>query len=69
MVGQFFDTLVFCSIAGPAIGWTGTEFVAYTALGFVWKTLVEIVIMPLSYALCAYLKQREPSYQEALLAQ
>ncbi len=68
VVGEFFDTLVFCLIAGPVIGWTGPELVAYTVLGFVWKTLVEIVIMPLSYALCAFLKRREPSYQQALAA-
>ncbi|GIZ98332.1 MULTISPECIES: queuosine precursor transporter [Tsukamurella] len=67
VVGEFFDTLVFCSIAAPAIGWSGSEFVAYTIIGFVWKTLVEIVIMPLSYAACAFLKRREPSYQQALL--
>lgn len=67
VVGQFFDTVVFCSIAAPAIGWTGSEFVAYTIIGFVWKTLVEVAIMPLSYAACAFLKRREPTYQEALL--
>lgn len=66
VVGEFFDTLVFCSIAAPAIGWTGSEFVFYTVLGFVWKTLVEIAIMPLSYLACGFLKRNEPTYQRAL---
>ena len=44
------------------------QFLNYLILGFVWKTLVEIVIMPLSYALCGFLKRREPTYQQALLA-
>ncbi|WP_231703070.1 queuosine precursor transporter [Tsukamurella asaccharolytica] len=69
VVGQFFDTLVFCSIAAPALGFTSAgQFLNYLILGFVWKTLVEIVIMPLSYALCGFLKRREPTYQQALLA-
>ncbi|WP_231707093.1 queuosine precursor transporter [Tsukamurella sputi] len=69
VVGEFFDTLVFCSIAAPALGFTSPgQFLNYLILGFVWKTLVEIVIMPLSYALCAFLKRREPTYQQALSA-
>lgn len=69
VVGEFFDTLVFCSIAAPALGFTSPgQFLNYLVLGFLWKTLVEIVIMPLSYATCAFLKRREPTYQQALLA-
>lgn len=69
VVGEFFDTLVFCSIAAPALGFTSAgQFLNYMILGFVWKTLVEIVIMPLSYTLCAFLKRNEPTYQQALQA-
>ena len=69
VVGEFFDTLVFCSIAAPALGFTSAgQFLNYMILGFLWKTLVEILIMPLSYAACGFLKRREPTYQQALLA-
>ncbi|MDF0530170.1 queuosine precursor transporter [Tsukamurella sp. 8F] len=67
VVGEFFDTLVFCSIAAPALGFTSAgQFLNYTILGFLWKTLVEILIMPISYLTCWYVKRREPSYQAAL---
>ncbi|MGV9710627.1 queuosine precursor transporter [Gordonia sp. NPDC003424] len=67
VVGEFADTLVFCSIAASALGIsTWGDFINYTAVGFVWKTLVEIVIMPVTYLVCGWLKRHEPSYQEAL---
>ena len=70
VVGEFADTLVFCTIAASALGMTlgSAEFWNYTVIGFLWKTLVEIVVMPLSYAAIAWLKRNEPSYQAALRA-
>ncbi|MGO3325733.1 queuosine precursor transporter [Gordonia sp. (in: high G+C Gram-positive bacteria)] len=69
VVGEFFDTLVFCSIAATAIGIsTWSDFINYVVIGFVWKTLVEIVVMPATYAIVAYLKRAEPSYREGLEA-
>ena len=39
IVGEFADTLVFCSIAAEAIGInTWRDFVTYVALGWVYKT-------------------------------
>ncbi|MGV9824327.1 MULTISPECIES: queuosine precursor transporter [unclassified Gordonia (in: high G+C Gram-positive bacteria)] len=67
VVGEFADTLVFCSIAASALGIsTWGDFINYTAVGFIWKTLVEIVVMPITYLVVARLKMAEPSYQEAL---
>ena len=68
VVGEFADTLVFCTIAASALGMTvgSTSFWNYTVVGFLWKTLVEIVVMPLSYTVIAWLKRNEPSYQAAL---
>ena len=67
IVGEFADTLVFCSIAATALGIsTWGDFVNYTIVGFVWKTLVEIVIMPVTYFVVGWLKRAEPTYQEAL---
>ena len=67
VVGEFFDPLVFCSIAATAIGVsTWSDFINYVVIGFVWKTLVEIVVMPVTYAVVGALKRAEPSYREAL---
>ncbi|MBO0854577.1 MAG: queuosine precursor transporter [Nocardia sp.] len=63
VAGEFGDTLVFCSIAATAIGInTWGAFVNYVLFGFVWKTLCEVVVMPISYRCIAYLKKRETSY-------
>ena len=63
LAGQLGDTLVFCSIAAPAIGITSAaDFVTYAALGWVYKTVVEIVMLPITYRVIAYIKRREPSY-------
>ncbi|MGC4934241.1 queuosine precursor transporter [Gordonia sp. DT30] len=67
VVGEFADTLVFCSIAASALGIsTWGDFINYTIVGFVWKTLVEVVVMPITYLVCAWLKRAEPSYGQAL---
>ncbi|MEZ5210675.1 queuosine precursor transporter [Gordonia sp. PP30] len=67
VAGEFFDTLVFCTIAAPVIGVHGWgQFTSYVAIGFVWKTAVEVVVMPATYAVVRFLKRAEPSYAEAL---
>ena len=65
--GQLGDTLVFCSIAAGAIGInTFGDFVTYTLLGWVYKTAVEVVMLPITYRLIAYIKRHEPTYQPAI---
>ncbi|MDL9938362.1 queuosine precursor transporter [Gordonia sp. ABSL1-1] len=67
VVGELADTVVFCAIAASALGIsTWGDFLNYTIIGFVWKTLVEIVIMPVTYAVVNWLKLAEPSYRKAL---
>jgi queuosine precursor transporter len=62
--GQLGDTLVFCSIAAGAIGITSfRDFVVYTALGWFYKTAVEVVMLPITYRVIAFIKRREPTYQ------
>ena len=61
--GQLGDTLVFCSIAAGAIGITTFgDFATYTALGWVYKTGVEVVMLPVTYRVIAYIKRHEPTY-------
>ena len=65
--GQLGDTLVFCSIAASAIGITSfKDFAVYTALGCLYKTAVEIVLLPATYRVIAYIKRNEPTYQPAV---
>lgn len=65
--GQLGDTLVFCSIAAGAIGITSIgDFVTYTALGWIYKTAVEVVMLPITYRVIAYVKRHEPTYAAAV---
>ncbi len=67
IVGEFADTVVFCAIAAGAIGIsTWPDFLTYVALGWVYKTVVEILVLPVTYRVIAYIKRREPTYQPAV---
>ena len=60
MVGEFGDTLVFCLIAAPVIGITTIgDTINYTIVGFLWKTAVEVAIMPVTYAVIRWVKTHE----------
>lgn len=62
--GQLGDTLVFCSIAASAIGINNfRDFATYTALGWFYKTAVEVVMLPITYRVIALIKRREPTYE------
>jgi len=66
IVGEFADTVVFCSIAAGAIGInTWRDFVTYVALGWLYKTAVEVLVLPITYRVIAFIKRREPTYQPA----
>lgn len=61
--GQLGDTVVFCSIAASAIGITTFgDFATYTALGWLYKTAIEVVMLPVTYRVIALIKRREPTY-------
>lgn len=67
ILGEFADTLVFCSIAAAAIGIsTLDDFLTYLLLGWLYKTAVEIVVLPVTYRVIGFVKQREPTYQPAV---
>lgn len=60
VVGEFGDTLLFCLIAAPVIGITTVgDTVNYVLVGFVWKTVIEIVLLPVTYAVIGWVKRRE----------
>ena len=60
-VGELADTLVFCTIAFYGVI-TGVEFLNYVLVGYGYKTLLEIVLLPVTYRVIAFVKRREPSY-------
>lgn len=63
VVGEFVDTLIFCAIAAGAIGiTTGGQFVNYVIVGYLYKTLLEVVLLPITYPVIKAVKRREPSY-------
>lgn len=61
VVGEFADTIVFCLVA-----WLGTAGMAtilnLTATGVVYKVAVEVVLLPVTYAVIRFAKSREPEY-------
>ena len=61
VIGELADTLVFCTIAFYGII-TGREFLNYVVVGYVYKTLLEVVLLPITYPTIAAVKRREPSY-------
>lgn len=60
-VGELADTVVFCTIAFYGII-TGPEFLNYVLFGYAYKTLLEIILLPVTYRVVALVKRREPTY-------
>jgi queuosine precursor transporter len=61
LVGELADTVVFCTIAFYGII-TGGDFLNYVIVGYLYKTLVEIVMLPVTYRVIAHVKANEPTY-------
>lgn len=57
-VGQFFDTLIFAVVAFGGILGFG-DMVVFILVGWLFKTSVEIVLLPISYKVINTLKKRE----------
>ena len=62
VVGELADTVVFCTIAFYGVI-TGADFLNYVVTGYVYKTLLEVVLLPITYPTIAWVKRNEPSYQ------
>lgn len=62
-VGELADTLIFCTVAfaGVIPGW---DFVNYVVVGFVYKCLVEVIVMPITYQVIKRFKAAERTYSE-----
>lgn len=60
-VGELTDTVVFCTIAFYGVI-TGAEFLTYVAFGYFYKTALEVILLPITYRVVAFVKRREPTY-------
>ena len=62
-VGELLDTIIFCAIAAPVIGIADAPtFINYVVVGFLYKTAVEIIFLPVTSLVIRWIKKREPSY-------
>ncbi|CEA06863.1 hypothetical protein BN1051_00172 [Arthrobacter saudimassiliensis] len=62
-VGEFADTLIFCAVAAPVIGISDAAgFLNYVIFGFLYKTGVEFLFIPVTGVVIRLLKKHEPSY-------
>ena len=60
-VGELADTVVFCTIAFFGVI-TGYDFLVYVLVGYVYKTLLEVVLLPITYPVIDFVKRHEPTY-------
>ncbi|WP_229037726.1 queuosine precursor transporter [Schaalia turicensis] len=58
VVGELFDTVLFCTIAFIGVI-PGAEFANYIITGYVYKVGVEIVLLPITYRVIAFVRNRE----------
>ena len=61
LVGELADTVVFCTIAFYGVI-TGGDFLNYVITGYVYKVLVEVVLLPVTYPVIGLVKRHEPNY-------
>ena len=64
MVGELADTLIFCTIAFAGIipGW---DFVNYVVVGYLYKVGVEVIFLPLTYAVIGAVRRWEQPERNA----
>ena len=62
VVGEFADTALFCFIAFVGVFPTWGSLISFTVTGYVYKVLVEVIFLPITYAVIAAIKKREPGY-------
>lgn len=59
VVGEFADTLLFCTIAFVGVFPTWTSLASFTVTGYVYKVAIEILFLPVTYAVIRNIKRRE----------
>lgn len=65
VVGELVDTLIFCTVAAPILGITTfPDYLNYVVVGYVYKCLVEFLLMPITVPVIGWFKRHEPTYPE-----
>ncbi|MCD4556933.1 queuosine precursor transporter [Schaalia sp. lx-100] len=67
MVGEAADTVLFCTIAFIGVI-PGYEFLNYIITGYVYKVAVEVVLLPITYRVIAFIRRVEGLYGQEVLA-
>jgi uncharacterized integral membrane protein (TIGR00697 family) len=62
VVGEFADTALFCFIAFVGVFPTWSGLISYAVAGYVYKVMVEVILLPVTYAVIRAIKKREPGY-------
>ncbi|HKX15775.1 MAG TPA: queuosine precursor transporter [Propionibacteriaceae bacterium] len=65
VVGEFADTMLFCFIAFVGVFPTWGALISYAVAGYVYKVMVEVILLPVTYAVIRAIKKREPGYAPA----
>jgi queuosine precursor transporter len=65
VVGEFADTMLFCFIAFVGVFPTWGGLISYAVAGYIYKVLVEVIMLPVTYAVIRAIKRREPGYAPA----
>lgn len=60
VIGELFDTVIFCLVAFGGI-LKGNDMLNYIAVGWIFKVLVEIILLPVTYRVISILKHAESS--------
>lgn len=68
VVGQLFDTIIFCTIAFAGVI-TGIDFVMYIVLGYVVKVLAEVVLLPITTRVIKSVRAAESRTAEPRVAE
>jgi uncharacterized integral membrane protein (TIGR00697 family) len=64
-IGELADTAVFCFIAFYGVI-SGAQFIGYAALGYIYKCLAEVVLLPVTYRVVALVKRHETAITRTL---
>lgn len=66
LIGEAADTVIFCTVAFYGVI-TGADFLNYCITGYIYKCAVEIIFLPVTYKVIAWVKKHEAAYFETFV--
>jgi uncharacterized integral membrane protein (TIGR00697 family) len=58
LVGEAADTVVFCTVAFLGVI-AGRQFWGYLVAGYIYKCLIEVLLLPVTYPVIGWVRRRE----------